>query len=184
MRNLRRQADPSSWPGPIATLFGVKGDLPTAKTVLVPLVGSSMDESALKVAGEVARSSGGRVHVLYIIEVPRAVPLDDPMADQVRNGERVLQDIEDHWPHRKTSVVTELLQARQAGPAIVTEAVDRGADLVIMGIDHERRYGDYNLGSATAHVLQHVPSTLWLIRAPINQNGARDAAGNRQGRQR
>ena len=132
-----------------------------------------MDEAALKVAGEVARSSGGRVHVLYIIEVPRAMPLDDLMDDQVSNGERVLQDIEDHWPHRKMSVVTELLQARQAGPAIVTEAVERGADLVIMGIDHERRYGDYNLGASAGHVLQHVPSTVWILRAPINRNGTR-----------
>ncbi len=153
-------------------LFGGKGDLPSAKTVLVPLVGSSMDESALRVAGEVARESSGRVHVLYIIEVPRAAPLDDPMHEHVREGERALREIEEHWPHKKTSVVTELLQARQAGPAIVTEVVERGADLVIMGIDHERRYGDYSLGSATAHVLQHVPSNLWVLRAPINRNGA------------
>ncbi|MYD35795.1 MAG: universal stress protein [Dehalococcoidia bacterium] len=163
----------NSWAGPFANLFGGKGELPTAKTVLVPLVGSTMDESALKVAGEVARESSGRVHVLYIIEVPRAVPLDDPMREQVLNGERILRDVEDHWPHKKTSVATELLQARQAGPAIVTEVVERGADLVIMGIDHERRYGDYSLGSTTAHVLQHVPSRVWLLRAPINQNGVR-----------
>lgn len=163
----------NSWAAPFVNLFGGKGELPTAKTVLVPLVGSSLDESALKVAGEVARESSGRVHVLYIIEVPRAVPLDAPMTEQVRNGERILRDVEDHWPHKKTSVVTELLQARQAGPAIVTEVVERGADLVIMGIDHERRFGDYSLGSATAHVLQHVPSMLWLLRAPINQNGVR-----------
>ncbi len=173
MRNLRRQTGSGSWVESFASLFGGKGGLPTAQTVLVPLVGSSLDESALKVAGEVARESSGRVHVLYIIEVPRAVPLDAPMDEQVRNGERILKDIEDHWPHKKTSVATELLQARQAGPAIVTEAVERGADLVIMGVDHERRYGDYSLGSSTAHVLQHVPSALWILRAPINQNGAR-----------
>ncbi len=173
MRNLRRQTGSGSWVGSFASLFGGKGGLPAAQTVLVPLVGSSLDESALKVAGEVARESSGRVHVLYIIEVPRAVPLDDPMDAQVRNGERVLKDIEDHWPYKRTGVVTELLQARQAGPAIVTEVVERRADLVIMGIDHERRYGDYSLGSATAHVLQHVPSNLWILRAPINRNGVR-----------
>ena len=173
MRSLRRQTGSGSWVGSFAGLFGGKGELPAAKTVLVPLVGSAMDESALKVAGEVAQESSGRVHVLYIIEVPRAVPLDDPMDEQVRNGERILRDIEDYWPHKKTSVVTELLQARQAGPAIVTEAVERGADLVIMGIDHERRYGDYSLGSATAHVLQYVPSRVWILRAPINRNGVR-----------
>lgn len=173
MRSSRRQTGLSLWGGPFASLFGRKGDLPTAQTVLVPLWGSSMDESALKVAGEVARDSSGRVHVLYIIEVPRAAPLDAPMDEEVRNGERVLKDIENHWPHKRTSVVTELLQARQAGPAIVTEVVERGADLVIMGIDHERRYGDYSLGSATAHVLQHAPSPVWVLRAPINQNGVR-----------
>ena len=173
MSSAGQQTGSGSWVGAFTSLFGGKGELPAAKTVLVPLVGSAMDESALKVAGEVARESSGRVHVLYIIEVPRAVPLDDPMREQVLNGERVLKDVEDHWPHKKTSVVTELLQARQAGPAIVTEVVERGADLVIMGIDHERRYGDYSLGSATAYVLQHVPSRLWILRAPINQNGVR-----------
>ncbi len=173
MKNLRRQAGPGSWHSALASLFGTKGDLPAAKAVLVPLCGSLLDEMALKVAGEVARNSGGRVHVLYIIEVPRAVPLDDPMDQQAQNAQQVLQAIEDTWPHGRTPVMTELLQARQAGPAIVTEAIERNADLVIMGIDHERRYGDYNLGSATAHVLQHVPSTVWILRAPINQNGTR-----------
>ncbi len=169
MRMLR-QTQSGSLVGSFTSLFGGKGSLPTAQTVLVPLFGSSMDETALMVAGEVARESSGRVHVLYIIEVPRAVPLDDPMDAHVRNGERILTDIEEHWPHRKASLVAELLQARQAGPAIVTEAAERDADLVIMGIDHERRYGDYSLGDATAHVLQYVQSTVWILRAPINQN--------------
>ena len=173
MRSLLRQTGSGSWAGSFTSLLGGKGDLPAAKTVLVPLCGSSMDETALQVAGEVARGSSGRVHVLYIIEVPRAVPLNASMDEQVRNGESTLRDIEGHWPHRKASLVTELLQARQAGPAIVTEAVEREADLVIMGIDHQRQYGDYSLDSATAHVLQYAPSRVWILRAPINQNGMR-----------
>ena len=173
MRSTQRQPGAGSWAGPFANMFGGKADLPTAKTVLVPLCGSSMDETALQLAGEVARGSGGRVHVLYIIEVPRAVPLNASMDEQVQNGERILNDIEGDWPHKKTSLVTELLQARQAGPAIVTEAADREADLVIMGIDHQRRFGDYQMDSATAHVLQYVSSTVWILRAPINQNGTR-----------
>ena len=173
MKSLRRPAGPGAWPGRFGALFGGRGDLPAARTILVPVVGSAMDAAALKVAGEVARGSGGRVHVIYIIEVPRAVPLDDPMDFHVSRGERVLRDIENGWPHRKTRLVTELLQARQAGPAIVTEAIERGADLVIMGIDHERRYGDYTLGAATAHVLQHLPLAVWIMRAPIDQNGTR-----------
>ena len=131
-----------------------------------------MDKMALQVAGAVAKGSGGRVYVLYIIEVPRANPLDSPMDTQVRTAEGILGYIEEHWPHRKTTLATELLQARQAGPAIVTESMERGADLIIMGIDHQRRYGDYDLGAATAHVLQHASASVWIMREQIGESGA------------
>ena len=71
MRNLRRQTGSGSWVESFASLFGGKGGLPTAQTVLVPLVGSSLDESALKVAGEVARESPA---LPWKVFVPLAVP--------------------------------------------------------------------------------------------------------------
>lgn len=167
----KRPTQSGSWTSQLASMLGGRGELPRAKTILVPLFGSSMDEKALQVAGAVAKDSGGRVYVLYIIEVPQASPLDAPMDSYVQTAEGVLGDVEEHWPYLKTTLATELLQARQAGPAIVTESIERGADLVIMGIDHQRRYGDYDLGAATAYVLQHAPSSVWIMREPIGQTG-------------
>jgi nucleotide-binding universal stress UspA family protein len=52
-------------------------------------------------------------------------------------------------------IETELLQAREVGPAIVDEAKERDVDLILMGVTYKRRFGEFSLGNVVPYVLKN-----------------------------
>ena len=158
-------------PPPRGLHLGLPGrhklQLPRAERILVPVNGSSMDHQALELATEIVRPSRGSLFVVYVIEVPRELPLDAPMNDQVSAAEAALAEMEEFCAHQRCHVATELLQARLAGPAVVNEITERGVDLVILGMDHERRFGEFTLGDTVPYVLEHAPCAVWVLREPV-----------------
>ena len=65
---------------------------------------------------------------------------------------------------RALKVETDILQARDAGPAIVDEAVERGADIILMGFSYKRRFGQYSLGHVVPFVLKNSPCPVILYQ--------------------
>ena len=57
---------------------------------------------------------------------------------------------------------TEALQAREAGPAIIDEAVEREVDLILMGVKYKRRFGQFSLGNVVPYVLKNAPCPVIL----------------------
>ena len=50
---------------------------------------------------------------------------------------------------------TDVLQAREVGPAIVNDAVEQEADLILLGIAYKLRFGEFNLGEVVPYVLKN-----------------------------
>ena len=67
-------------------------------------------------------------------------------------------------PSRHATIVTELLQARAVGPAIVDEAIERDAEAIVMTAAIHRRHGRPTLGETTDHVLLNAPCEVVVIR--------------------
>jgi nucleotide-binding universal stress UspA family protein len=57
---------------------------------------------------------------------------------------------------------TDLLQAREPGPAIIDLTLERGADLILMGIDYKTRFGQYDMGDVVPYVLKNAPCRVIL----------------------
>src|SRR5213082_1592077 len=62
------------------------------------------------------------------------------------------------------AVETELVQARDTGPALVDEAVEWGAELIVMGLPYKRRFGEFNLGKTVPYVLKNANCRVMLFR--------------------
>ena len=105
-------------------------------SILVPVAGNAIDDEAVGLACRVAKASKGRVYVVYVIEVTRTLPLNAEIEPEVRRGEAVLDQAERVAEEVDYEVDAELLQAREVGPAIVDEAIERGIDLILMGIKY------------------------------------------------
>lgn len=138
------------------------------KKILVPVCGNSADEEAIKLACDLAKKNKAQVYVVYIIEVPRTLPLDAQVDSEIQKAEKLLTRAEDIAVEQDYAIETDLLQARDAGPGIVDEAVERGVALIIMGIPYKKRLSVFNLGSASRYVLREAPCPVLLYREPIS----------------
>ncbi len=139
--------------------------LATITSILVPVDGTSACHQALAVAADIAKRARARIHLLYVIEVPRTIALDATLEGELQRAEQVLERAERLAEGHGINITGELVQARQAGHAIVDEAVERGVDVVILGIGYNQPYGRFELGRDAQYVLEHASAQVWLIRA-------------------
>ena len=154
-------------------------------TLLVPVDGSEGAFKALAVACDIARRTRARVSAMYVIEVPRSLPLDADLGDEIDRGDAILQRAEQIAKEHHVEVRGELLQARQAAHALVDEASEMGADAIVMGVDYHQPLGTFQLGAVPQHVLANAPCEVWLLRYPLSAPRTRtDAEGDRASRAR
>ncbi len=137
--------------------------------VLAFVDGGVTDGDVVEMACNVAKRNKARVHVIYVIEVDRRHPLTAELQSDMERGERVLESAERVADEAGYQIETEILQAREKGPAIVDEAVERGCDLIIMGISYQMRLGSFDIGGAANHVLKNSPVRVWLIRGAVGE---------------
>ena len=136
--------------------------------ILVAINGKDADVEAVKLACDLAKKSKAKVYVVYIIEVKRSLPLDAVIESEIEKAEKVLTRAEDIAADRDYEVETDLVQAREVGPAIVDEAMEREADLVLMGVTYKKRFGIFNLGRVIPYVLEEAPCRVLLCREPMS----------------
>ncbi len=142
------------------------------KRILVPMRGTSTDEEAIRLACTLAQKVKAQVYVVHVIEVERSLPLDAQVDSELEKAEEVLTRAEDIAADAGCDIDTDLLQARDAGPGIVKEAMEREADLIVMGVGYKKRLGEFDLGGTIAHVLKEAPCQILLYRgAASGQNG-------------
>ena len=136
------------------------------RSYLVAVDGSDAAYHAVGVACAAAKRSKATVSVVYVIEVPRSLALEAEMQRDLDRGEQILAHAERTATEHGMSVQADLLQARQAGHAVVDEAVDRGVDVIVLGVEYHRPLGQFTLGRVPLYVLEHAPTQVWLTRYP------------------
>jgi len=123
--------------------------------VLVPISGTEADEEAMRLACRLAKKSRGKIWAVYIITVKRTLPLNAEIEPEIQKAEAILDHIEMIAEEQDYEVETDVLQGREAGPAIIDEAMERGVDLILMGVKYERRFGQFSLGDVVPYVLKN-----------------------------
>jgi nucleotide-binding universal stress UspA family protein len=130
--------------------------------ILVPVNGTEVDEEAITLACRLARKDKAKIMAVYVIPIDRTLPLDTELESEVDKAERVLDHMESVAAGQNCSLETDLLQARDAAPTIVDEAIQREIDLIVMGTTYQRRFGQFSLGDVVPHVLKHAPCRVIL----------------------
>ncbi len=132
--------------------------------ILVPISGTEVDEEAIKLACRLAKKDKGKIWAVYVITVKRTLPLDAEVEPEIKKAESMLDHIEMCAEEEDYELAAEALQAREAGPAIIDEAVEREVDLILMGIKHKQRFGQFSLGSVVPYVLKNSPCPVILYQ--------------------
>ena len=130
--------------------------------ILVPVNGTEADEEVINLACRLAKKDRSKIWAVYVITVKRSLPLDAEVESENRKAEGILNHIEIVAEKQNYKVETELLQAREVGPAIVDEAVERGVDLILMRVTYNKRFGQFSLSNEVPYVLKNAPCCVIL----------------------
>ena len=139
------------------------------RTIVVPTDGSHASMQAVALACDIARKNKGRVYVIHVIEVKRTLPLDAQLEPEEAAGDEVLMRAEEVARKQSFQIEGEILHAREAGPAIVDEATERGADLIVLGMTYTQPFGQFELGRVVQYVLRNAPCEVWVCRHPVEE---------------
>ena len=136
--------------------------------ILVPVVGTEVDGEAMKLACRLAKKEKdkekAKIWAVSVVAIKRALPLDAEIDSEIRRAESVLDRVQSIAEEEEIEIETDVLQAREVGPAIVDEAVERGVDLIVMGIVYKRQFGQFSLGDVVPYVLKNSPCPVILYQ--------------------
>ncbi len=140
--------------------------------ILVPLLGEpSVDGPALKVAALLLQGREGvEASLLHVIEVPFERNLDAEDESAVASADEVLTQAEATLAEQGIPTRTSTVQARAAGPAIVDDANELGADLIVMGLRYKKRFGgQWDAGRTVPYVMRNSTAPVWCLRAETKE---------------
>ena len=130
--------------------------------ILVPVIGTEADEEAVRLGVQLARKNKAKIWAVYVIAIKRSLPLDAEITSETERAEGILDRMEVIAEEEEYEVETDLMQARDAGPAIVDEAVEREVDLILIGIAYKTRFGQFSLGNVVPYILKNAPCRVIL----------------------
>jgi nucleotide-binding universal stress UspA family protein len=137
--------------------------------IIIPVSGGTEDDRAIDLVGELAQRHPTNITLVYVVEVQQAMPLDAELPEAVARGEEVLARAEhitrQRLPTSVDLISTDLLQARSAGAAIVDEAIEQNADVILMATAIKVKYGKNVTGDAAGYVIKNAPCDVILIRS-------------------
>ena len=132
--------------------------------VLAVVTGESSDEGVLAHAAGLVRPTKGRLHVLYVIEVDRSLPVDAEIGPAAAKGEDILRGTEDIVRLPKNEFDAHMVQAREMGPAVVAEAVSREVEALVIGTPFPGTLTGFSLGRDIPYILENAPCLVVLRR--------------------
>ena len=145
-------------------------EAPAFRRAVVALNGGPSDARIVRLVAEHARLTKAELIGEHVVEIDWTLPLDSDIAGRSEEVQRVLDTAESVAEAAKVKLEPVLLQARDVGAAIVDEAVERAADLLVVGLPYRKRFGgEFAIGRTIPYILQNAPSAVWVLRDPINE---------------
>ena len=143
---------------------------PTFRRAVVALNGGSSDARIVRLVAEQAAKTKAELIAVHVVEIDWTLPLDADIAGRSEEVQRVLDMAEEVAESAKVQLDPVLLQARDVGAAIVDEATERGADLLVVGLPYRTRFGgEFAIGKTIPYILQNAPCAVWVVREPMSE---------------
>ena len=144
-------------------------DTPPFRRAVIALNGGTSDASIVRLAVGLA-PKGAELIAVHVVEIDWTLPLDADIAGRSEEVQHVLDSAEAIAEEHKLVLEPVLLQARDVGAAIVDEATERAADLLVVGLPYRKRFGgEFDIGRTVPYILQNAPCAVWVAREPMSE---------------
>ena len=134
--------------------------------ILVAARGNGADQIAVELACKIGKKSKAKIFIVYVIEVNRSLPVDAIIKPDMELAEKVLLEAEEYAQDNDFDVETEIIQARDVGPAKIEVARQNNVDMIVMSMNYKKRFGSFTMGNAVPHVLEESPCRVLICREP------------------
>lgn len=152
------------------------------KKAVLGLNGGPTDELVIHLGCQLAKGHDAELVAIHVIEVDWRHELSEEMTTQNESASALLDMAEGIAEQYKVKLTTDLLQAREVAAALVDEAIEVGADAILVGLPYRQRLGgDFAIGDAVPYILQNAPCEVIVVRervasSAVRQGGAGVAA--------
>jgi nucleotide-binding universal stress UspA family protein len=137
---------------------------------VLALNGGASDARIVRLLASAATKTKIELIAVHVVEIDWTLPLDADIAGRSEDVQRVLDSAEEVAEAFKVKLEPVLLQARDVAAAIVDEATERGADLLVVGLPYRKRFGgEFAIGRTIPYILQNAPCSVWVVREPMNE---------------
>jgi len=146
-------------------------EIPVFRRAVLALNGGPSDTRIVQlVAAQASRAKGTELIAVHVVEIDWTLPLDADIAGRSEEVQRVLDVAEATAETYRQTLEPVLLQARDVAAAIVDEAIERAADLLVVGLPYRKRFGgEFAIGRTIPYILQNAPCTVWVVREPMSE---------------
>lgn len=138
------------------------------RRAILALAGGTCDDRIVRLSADLAKSTQAELIGVHVVEIGWSMPLDADVAARSEEAQQILDHAELQAEQLRARLEPVLLQAREVGAALVDEATERDADLLVVGLPYRKRFGgDFAIGRTIPYVLKHAPCEVWVVREPI-----------------
>jgi APA family basic amino acid/polyamine antiporter len=134
--------------------------------ILVPMKLGDIGEEMIATAVKLAQDRGASVEALHVIRVPLDLPLDAELMDQEEQAEASIAEAKILGADHGVTVEGRTVRARSIGQAIVQEAKERNADLIVLGSAPRWRRQSRFFSPTVEYVLKKAPSEVLIVAFP------------------
>jgi basic amino acid/polyamine antiporter, APA family len=134
--------------------------------ILVPVKIGPIGDEVLATAIKLAEEHGSSIIALHVVRVPLDRPLDAEMVDAEERAEASLAEAKLLAAELDVEVGGVIVRARAIGEAVVAEAQNHDADLIVMGSSPRWRRQSRFFSPTVDYVLRQAPCEVMVIAYP------------------
>jgi nucleotide-binding universal stress UspA family protein len=134
--------------------------------IAIVIGGEKLDSNLVYLGCQMAKGARRKVHFVHVIEVPRTLPLKAILTEESERADQLLNSAMEIAHRVGCEAIPEVVQARDAGSAIVDEARDHHCTLLLIGMVRRSNHGESELSKAVSYVLTNSPCRVWLVQDP------------------
>jgi len=138
------------------------------RTILMAYRGSEHDKRVLRWLCRLAKHTRSNLRLVYVSADCYTHAVDDPDPPGAMEAEQMLLEAEHIAQEEGVVAAADLVQAREVGQGLGSEAEEVEADLLVL-TDHRKLLPLENpLGvGIVAYVMRHAPCPVWLCYEPL-----------------
>jgi nucleotide-binding universal stress UspA family protein len=130
------------------------------KSILIPTDGTRTSEDIIEFICSIQEVMNAAIYVVYVIEVPRNLPLGEPMPDKVELAQQAVNRVRGIAEKYKVQLNISIIYARTTEDSIISTAQELKCDVIAIAQDNQKLRIFSNVAS---NIYQRAKCNVWLF---------------------